>query len=479
MAHRLLAAFLIAMTLGALNLSLTRCSDPVIKSASGLAGERWYRLMLNDQQVGFMHTDGYKHPLGDWVFKSDLRFVLTPGNPVRIEETLIFGAYPPYSLRRAEQWHKRPGVAAGTLIRSSGDGYETARVQRRHKAGSFKSSADTSLSAELNWHAANWAYDMGEYLAFESWLLGNQPQPGATRVVSTLDFSRGQVVPRVFRVEARNRTGYVVEHASPMDPSSIQLDDAMAPVTMTISGLFELQRVSAEVALAPRTVLQAASYFVPVDRPLPDHQNISALALEIEGQISPGDLWPDLLAEDGRTLRLGANPLSGNNQRRSALQETSAFPISDTRIRVLARRAVGVATRPADQVTALTSFVHDYVEYVEAGNSTHVLALLDDPRGDCSEYADLLTTLARSLDIPSRTVFGLAYADLTPPAFRFHAWNEVFVDGAWRSVDPTWNQLQVDATHIPLPDNTATALRLLTGSGGLSFVVREVRYRDG
>ncbi len=470
------------MTLGALNLSLTRLSDPVIKSASGLAGERWYRLMLNEQQVGFMHTHGYRHPLGDWVFESDLRFVLTPGNPIRIQETLAFGAYPPYALRKAEQWHERPGIAAGSLIRRSGEGYETARVQRprqREGAGSLGSPADSPTASELSWQPTTWAYDMGQYLEFESWLLGTQPEPGARRVVSTLDFSRAQVVPRVFRVEARNLTGFVVEHASPMDPSRIQLDEDMAPMTMTLSGLFELQRVSEEVALAPRTALQAASYFVPVDRPLTDHRNIRSLALEIDGTISPDDLWPGLLAADGRTLLLSANPVSGKDQRRSALLETAAFPISDSRIRRLAHEAVGPATQPADQVAALTRFVHDYVEYVETGESSHVLALLNDPRGDCSEFADLLTTLARSLGIPSRTIFGLAYADLRPPAFRFHAWNEVFVDGAWRSLDPTWNQLQVDATHIPLPDNTATALQLLTGSGGLSFVVREVNYRDG
>lgn len=468
------------MTLGALNLSLTRLSDPVIRSASGLAGERWYRLMLNDQQVGFMHTHGHRHPLGDWVFKSDLRFVLTPGNPIRIQETLAFGAYPPYSLSQAEQWHQRPGIAAGTLIRRSPEGYETARAQERQQgaeAGAFESSADSPAAAKLSWQPTTWSYDMGQYLEFESWLLDTQPEPGARRVVSTLDFSRAQVVPRVFRVEARNLSGFVVEHASPMDPSRIQLDDDMAPMTMTISGLFELQRVPEEVALAPRTALQAASYFVPIDRPLPDHQNIGSLALEIDGTISPGALWPELLAEDGRTLLLSANPVSGKDQPNSALLETAAFPISDPRIRKLADQAVGDATRPADQVAALTRFVHDYVEYVETGKTAHVLALLDDPRGDCSEYADLLTTLARSLNIPSRTIFGLAYADLRPPAFRFHAWNEVFVDGAWRSLDPTWNQLQVDATHIPLPENTATALQLLTGSGGLSFVVREVNYR--
>jgi hypothetical protein len=105
-----------------------------------------------------------------------------------------------------------------------------------------------------------------------------------------------------------------------------------------------------------------------------------------------------------------------------------------------------------------------------------VLALLDTPEGDCSEYADLLTTLARSLGIPARTVFGLAYQDGAEPAFRFHAWNELALDGRWMPADPTWNQVQIDATHIPMPLDVATALQLLTGTGDVRFVVRGVDY---
>jgi transglutaminase/protease-like cytokinesis protein 3 len=93
-----------------------------------------------------------------------------------------------------------------------------------------------------------------------------------------------------------------------------------------------------------------------------------------------------------------------------------------------------------------------------------------------TEFADLFTTLARSLGIPARTVFGLAYDDGNEPAFAFHAWNEVSVDGVWQSVDPTWNQLRVDATHIPLPSNQSAALQLITGSVDLNFSVREVDY---
>jgi transglutaminase-like putative cysteine protease len=43
------------------------------------------------------------------------------------------------------------------------------------------------------------------------------------------------------------------------------------------------------------------------------------------------------------------------------------------------------------------------------------------------------------------------YAGGGVPAFAGHAWNEVVLDGAWMPVDPSWNQMRVDATHIRYP----------------------------
>ena len=71
---------------------------------------------------------------------------------------------------------------------------------------------------------------------------------------------------------------------------------------------------------------------------------------------------------------------------------------------------------------------------------------------------------------------GLAYADGAEPALAFHAWNEVAVDGVWQAVDPTWNQLRVDATHIPLPANQAALLRMMQGWNRIRFTVDDVRY---
>jgi len=60
----------------------------------------------------------------------------------------------------------------------------------------------------------------------------------------------------------------------------------------------------------------------------------------------------------------------------------------------------------------------------------------------------------------------------------FHAWNEVALNGSWRAVDPTWNQLRADATHIPLRGDATPLLRMTQGENRLRFRVAEVRYAN-
>ena len=96
-----------------------------------------------------------------------------------------------------------------------------------------------------------------------------------------------------------------------------------------------------------------------------------------------------------------------------------------------------------------------------------------DRSGDCTEFADLYTTLARATGLPARTVIGLAYQG-EAEAFALHAWNEVAIDGAWRGVDPTWGETRIGATHLPLPaDGALTAIAQLPH---LRFRVVETEY---
>lgn len=68
--------------------------------------------------------------------------------------------------------------------------------------------------------------------------------------------------------------------------------------------------------------------------------------------------------------------------------------------------------------------------------------------GGCAEHANLMASLCRAVDIPARTISGLAMPEMVPliplsttwshPAGA-HAWVEVFVNDVWQIADPSWS----------------------------------------
>ena len=120
----------------------------------------------------------------------------------------------------------------------------------------------------------------------------------------------------------------------------------------------------------------------------------------------------------------------------------------------------------------------DLVRAIHATPQRTVLETISERSGDCTEFADMLTTLARAAGLPAQTVMGLAYSERSEASLAFHAWNEVWVDGDWHAVDPTWNQLRADATHIPLPDNQAALLHSMQGRDPLAFEIDAVIYAE-
>ncbi len=437
---------------------------PAVQRAEALLGERWYELALNGEHLGYWFTRSRRDVDGRWIFESEQRSALSAGDPVTVSNRRVFAATPPHDLLEAEYRETRRQWWEGTRIERADAGYEGTFLQ----AGS---AARTPV-------ALDWSYRLIDYLDFEAWLHEAAPPPGTARTIATLDFSRMQIVPRKLEVTGRDATGFRIENPAPHANTTIQLDHNYAPVKVRLAGLFDLTLSTRARALAPRTALQRESYYVPVDRPLANHTRLKRLELSVNASVPADKIWPGSERRDDEwRLVLDANPLSPR-RRAARSAEALGFPSEDPRIRQLARSAVADAATATERLSALVGFVHNYLSYEPGGSPLPVLALLDEPRGDCTEFADLFTTLARSLGIPTHTVFGLAYSDGNDPAFNFHAWNEVFVDGAWRPVDPTWNQLSVDATHIPLPGHDNAALLLLTGAVQMSFELRDSEYFD-
>lgn len=97
------------------------------------------------------------------------------------------------------------------------------------------------------------------------------------------------------------------------------------------------------------------------------------------------------------------------------------------------------------KVLVLTNWVATWLEdSVDDGGTA--LASLSSKHGNCQTHARLYTALARAAGIPTRFVSGLVSQDGS--GFLYHSWAESWLDGSWVAVDPTFNQVPADPTHL-------------------------------
>ncbi|RLC25811.1 MAG: hypothetical protein DRH56_05325 [Deltaproteobacteria bacterium] len=116
---------------------------------------------------------------------------------------------------------------------------------------------------------------------------------------------------------------------------------------------------------------------------------------------------------------------------------------------VVAARAKRIVKETRNPVTAarrIMSWVYENVEKRPVVNVPSAAAVLRTRAGDCNEHAVLLAALLRAAGIPARLCVGLVYAR---GRFYYHAWVEAYL-GKWISMDPTFNQMPADVTHIKL-----------------------------
>lgn len=71
--------------------------------------------------------------------------------------------------------------------------------------------------------------------------------------------------------------------------------------------------------------------------------------------------------------------------------------------------------------------------------------------GDCTEYAVLMTALARMRGIPARVVVGVALVSQQAKFGAFgHAWAEMLEEGEWKVADAALFDLQATVRYLPL-----------------------------
>lgn len=120
--------------------------------------------------------------------------------------------------------------------------------------------------------------------------------------------------------------------------------------------------------------------------------------------------------------------------------------LGDERIQALARtlRQEGAA----GTLRAIYEWVASRLAYADyTADDLGASEALRRMKGDCTEYAYLVTALARASGIPARVMGGFVVdRDDAPRAAQYHNWAEAHLEGAWRVVDA---QKQVFLTPIP------------------------------
>ncbi|MEW6160873.1 MAG: transglutaminase-like domain-containing protein, partial [Verrucomicrobiota bacterium] len=238
------------------------------------------------------------------------------------------------------------------------------------------------------------------------------------------------------------------------------------PIKGFLGGFFELRAEKESLAKQLGTVvvdmIEASS--IPVDKDLGDPERIDLLQLQITGlkdfalPTSPrqrvlrrnrNTLWLEL-RRDQRWQK--GQPLKPE-ERTTFLQPTTTLPSDHELIRSKAREIVGLEKDLLKKADLLKTWVYRHVRQTMAANKSTALDVLQDQSGDCTEITMLFVALARASDIPAREVGGVIFANEGRPMFGWHAWAEVHDGHQWVSVDPTWNQLYIDATHIKLDED--------------------------
>jgi transglutaminase-like putative cysteine protease len=227
---------------------------------------------------------------------------------------------------------------------------------------------------------------------------------------------------------------------------------------------------------------------IPTERPLPCPREAKYLEVSLEGlddqlPVLQGPGQEGMKQEfDNHTealYRIHRSPGIKDQQPRVEKEfsryERPSFHIESdhSEISKIASEVTLAASTSQQKISLIAAWVSKNVED-EAVESFSALEVLHKRRGECKAHTLLYTALARAAGIPTKLVGGLVYVD--DVGFLYHAWAESYDEG-WVSVDPTFGQVGVDATHIKLTEGPSWSELLQLGKVIGRLKARVIDYR--
>jgi hypothetical protein len=291
----------------------------------------------------------------------------------------------------------------------------------------------------------------------------------------------GHARKRLLRVETKPEKIQNVQ----LPPLIAWVNDQQTPERSQVEapglGKVILYRTTKAAALAPGPIATLTdigiSQYIRLSRAIPrPHDTTTAVyRITIEGDDDPASAFSrderqQVKNLKGKTFELhvkaGAQVEKSEASEKAGAEFTQSsyfITSADSKVRELARLAVGAEKEPWKKARRIEKWVHDHmaVKAHEAlATADHVARTLE---GDCTEFAMLTAAMCRAEGIPARTAVGLVYGDVrSGPVFAFHMWTEVHADGRWIPIDATLGRGGVGATHLKITDSSWHDTRTLT-----------------
>lgn len=420
----------------------------------------WYGLYWDGAKVGHMNGNAVLVAGDSIVVNTDLE--MTIGDSfTRVSEHKRFGATPPHTLVSGTV----DGSNGKIEFRQMNDGIEVTSVNSRHRIPKVRwticdeeSVSMTDQLAELTevgarFDSINLDVEALEITRFEHVLESvEQQRIGKEEHVFQSVLSRVHSKGMTNRLRQRYRDGEAITlQLGPFEARLETKEQALGPIEPTDQ--IELLTVESIGRLNTKSIanIKALTVKVTIDDPLARIQDVVR-----DGQMQR----VQYLDERSATVRIAdysPEPKAPRNEEDVSpyLAANFTYPTDHPRIVDLAKSLrESLPTGASDQLVAqlLLTYVAKKIRYELVGTKT-VLTILDDPVGDCTEYAQLLVTLARANGLPAREVTGFIYYQNDPDdenlgQFGGHAWVEIFIDGQWQHMDPTANEIYPNKSHV-------------------------------
>jgi len=437
-------------------LALLFCTSGALAASTGALtqpplGERWFKITMGDEKVGFAHTTIATAPGGYQVSSESSTKMKALGfsRQAFSRENYLVGTDLSLKSFVVEEtvdgkWMRLKGEVASKGVKVSVESAEKKREK------TLKTAGKVCPPPLLNLYPLLQGLKEGKKFRIQMF----DPEEVKLKLVTTTLLGKENHTGGVATLHLRNNLYSFVDNDIWVDMAGNTMRESVRDglVITETEDPESAAKFVVEGAIAKKELMLDLSA-VKLDRPIARPAELRKIVVEFSGMPANFPL-PSMEGEkgardaEGRVLyTLERNPTSATGT--SAPVEAPSPGIQEGDELVAKREAILEGEKdPQKAAGKLAGWVAARV--AESPDEDHSpLDTLRSLKGNCQSHVRLYAALARGAGIPTRVVSGLVY--LAGKGFVYHSWAESYT-GEWLALDPTTGQVPADITHIKLTE---------------------------